>query len=697
MEKFCTVTNPMNEVTFVAKLGAFTAVRYATANAAGTNVLIAQGNVEEAQRDASGKVKRCDMRLATMSGRKLLSGEMKRPELTEGRDPRNTSLVSDARNKAVARGLPLYFTCNMADAVLWEVSLKSGVPDRELGSFPLAPISKSGEVEAYLEDIEQNWFAFLDEVERHLKAMASAQPAPTAHDVIRLQSAIYAIAAEILPRAERMLLANPKALEALRSESAMTFGYSFALDPRFKAAFRDELEQVLRLSVFVVAQKLILCRVLAQSGLRSATPYTLDPIEIPASTTDPISIKQIIKRAVVQAIRRSKDYETAFLPTPNEQVLFVEPTTSEEINSCQIGKVWIDLDTAINDASWSAISHNLIGFLYEAIVDPEFRHALGQHYTQENVVDLLVTFAVSTANDQVLDPAAGGGSFLRSAYGRKRALGSTHADALAEVWGTELSAFAAELSTVTLATADTTAPSAYPRVMIMDFFDVRPGLKTSLEIPGVRGLLKIPKLFDAVVGNPPYVSYRHQHNQTKVINALSDLPSEMRLPKLSGKSDEYVWFIVHATRFLKEGGRLGFVVSSAILFSDYGVPLIRFLARNYRICAVVDSMVERWFIDADTNTVLLLLERDANPERRANNQIRFVRLRQPLARLTPPPLTSERRDGLEALVELITSANPGDDDPKLTCVCVNQGAEGGLTFAVNQDDSARFFDDEDLE
>ena len=46
--------------------------------------------------------------------------------------------------------------------------------------------------------------------------------------------------------------------------------------------------------------------------------------------------------------------------------------------------------------------------------------------------------------------------------------------------------------------------------------------------------------------------------------------------------------------FLKNGGRLAFIVSSAILFADYGIPLIRFLARHYKIEAVIDSIVERW-------------------------------------------------------------------------------------------------------
>lgn len=380
-----------------------------------------------------------------------------------------------------------------------------------------------------------------------------------------------------------------------------------------------------------------------------------------------------------------------------EGLLFLDPQTQEQIAECRVGAVWSALLEAIDGASWSAISHNLIGFLYEAIVDTDYRHALGQHYTQENLVDFLTAYSIVAKGDVVLDPAAGGGSFLRSAYGRKRALGATHHDALAQVWGCELSSFAAELSTVTLATADPSEPSAYPRVVVTDFFDLRPKAKTKLELPDVAGPLKLPEYFDAVVGNPPYIAYRYQTNQAKILKALGDLPHEVALPRLSGKSDEYAWFLVHATRFLCKGGRLGFVVSSAILFADYGLPLIRFLAKHYRIRAVVDSMVERWFVDADTNTVLLLLERETDAQHRIDNEIRFVRLRRPLSQLLPPPLSSDRRDELETLIDTLLAAPSGDADPRFTCVTVRQGEHGGIAFVELHDGAASLLDDESEE
>ena len=369
-------------------------------------------------------------------------------------------------------------------------------------------------------------------------------------------------------------------------------------------------------------------------------------------------------------------------------LVFSDPEGVKETTDCKIGEAWNHLLETIKNVSWLSISQNIVGLLYEVIVEEHFRHQMGQFYTPEDVVDVLTVFAIREPGELVLDPATGGGSFLRSAYHLKRALGETHDSALSTIWGCEITAFAAELSTVTLATSDTHEPAAYPRVLLRDFFDLRPDLETELEIPGVLGRLRIPKAFDAVIGNPPYISYRRLTNQSKIVNALATANKTIALPKFTGKSDAYLWFVVHATQFLKDGGRLGFVISSAILFSDYGIPLIRFIGHHYRIRAIIDSMVERWFADADTNTVLLLLEREEKREARVTNDIRFVRLRRPLAQLFPDPSHPNRRARIEELLDLVLGAQATEDDPRMQINVVSQGDEGGLQVNAGSDAQA---------
>ncbi|PND27631.1 hypothetical protein CN933_05755 [Sinorhizobium sp. M4_45] len=682
----------MNELTFAGWLAEFTAVWAAAREAAGTPALIATAAIEERQVDAKGAVRRCDIRFNSEKGRKLASGELKRPEVPEGRDVRAEALRADARRKALARGLPYYFTCNIRDVALYEVARSADQEDLEIDFFELAPLRNSSEAAAYRDQIRDRWSGFLDKLEARLGGVERTRPSVTTADVIVLRDAIFAVASEASHRVARRLAADPALIEEVREEAANSFNFPTVLKPTLPAKFMEEVVQILRFGAFVIAQKLVLYRVLQDAGTRRTDPFTLDELSLPEASTDPQTIRALLDSAFSLAIRRSGDFETAFLPEPFVDLLFTDPVGTEA-RECWVGKAWSDLLAAVSGASWLSISQNIVGLLYEGIVEERFRHQLGQFYTPEDVVDLLTAFGIRNPNDIVLDPATGGGSFLRSTYARKRAIGATHASALAEIWGCEVTAFAAELSTITLATADTHEAAAYPRVLLKDFFELRPGLETPLEIPGELGRLTVPNAFDAVVGNPPYISYRHIGNLNHIVNALVR-DENLVLPKFSGKSDAYLWFIVHATAFLRQGGRLAFVVSSGILFSDYGIPLIRFLGKHYRIRAIADSIVERWFPEADTNTVLLFLERETDPALRETNEIRFVRLRRTLAQIVPPPGDASRRGELEAFLEDVIDNDINPADPRMQVNRVIQGSDGGLSLAAGINEADMLEEDE---
>jgi hypothetical protein len=565
--------------------------------------------------------------------------------------------------------------------------------DQEIDFVELAPIKNSSQATPYREQMRGRWVEFLDRLEERLTAVGRTQPSVTSADVIALRDAIIAISNEASGRVIRRLSADPALTDEVRAEANKSFNFATALDPKFPANFTEEVAQILCFGAFVVAQKLVLYRVLEDAGPRRAEPFSLDALSLPVGSTDPQAIKAMLDRAFALAIKRSGDYETAFLPEPFIDLLFTDPESALEAKECGVGQVWHRLLEAVIQASWLSISQNIVGLLYEVIVDERFRHQLGQFYTPEDVVDVLTAFAIRDPNDLVLDPATGGGSFLRSAYARKRALGASHERALADIWGCEITAFAAELSTVTLATSDTHEAAAYPRELLLDFFDLRPGLETPLEIPGILGRLIVPQAFDAVIGNPPYISYRHITNQDTILNALAS-DTDLALPKFSGKSDAYLWFIVHATRFLRQGGRLAFVVSAGMIFSDYGVPLIRFIGRHYRIRAVVDSIVERWFPEADTNTVLLFLERETDAAQREGNAMRFVRLRRPLAQIIPSPGNADRRGAIEAFLEEMIDGERDPSDPRMQINQMIQGGEGRLTL-TDANDGPDLLDEDD--
>jgi hypothetical protein len=123
--------------------------------------------------------------------------------------------------------------------------------------------------------------------------------------------------------------------------------------------------------------------------------------------------------------------------------------------------------------------------------------------------------------------------------------------------------------------------------------------------------------------------------------------------------------------------------------------LIRFIGHHYRIRAVVDSMVERWFADADTNTVLLMLEREEKKAARLANDIRFVRLRRALAQLIPDPSSAARRGRIEELLDTLLTAEATEDDPRMQVNVVRQGEEGGLQIEFGDADQGLLEEDEE--
>ena len=200
----------MNELTFAGWLAEFTAVRAAARDGAGEQVLIAVAAIEERQIDDRGVVRRCDVRFNSIRGRKLASGELKRPEVAEGRDVRGEALRADARRKALARGLPYYFTCNISHIALYELAGSPREEDQEVDFVELAPITNSAQALPYRDQIRDRWIEFLDRLEGRLVAVASVRPSVTTADVIALRDSIFAISTEASGRVSRRMAGDPQ-------------------------------------------------------------------------------------------------------------------------------------------------------------------------------------------------------------------------------------------------------------------------------------------------------------------------------------------------------------------------------------------------------------------------------------------------------------------------------------------------------
>jgi type I restriction-modification system DNA methylase subunit len=253
-----------------------------------------------------------------------------------------------------------------------------------------------------------------------------------------------------------------------------------------------------------------------------------------------------------------------------------------------------------------------------------------------------------------LDPSCGAGTFLVRAYQHKKLMNQrrTHAEILDTLWGNDIAKFPASLAIINLAINDLAVDENYPNVIQEDFFAFQVGSKgLDLEewrtrlaqtLRGKEREIVYPRYFDVIVGNPPYTRQEEiseiapdvaEYKEKLIANALKF--NNQTFANISKRAGIHAYFFVHGTKFLKEGGRFGFIVSNSWLDADYGRGLQEFLLQHYKLVAIIESKVERWFEEADVNTCIVILEKSADAQARAENIVRFVYLKKPLRHFIP--------------------------------------------------------------
>jgi len=270
---------------------------------------------------------------------------------------------------------------------------------------------------------------------------------------------------------------------------------------------------------------------------------------------------------------------------------------------------------------------------YQRSLPADRRRADGHFVTDPAVAAACCRWAIRPRSDdrlpRVLDPAVGNGVFPVAATRRLAAIApeSTPADRLERIVGVDTDPVPLGLAANRLLAAADPGPDARCRLYESDFFAVEPGPDRTCTVTDDS---LVAGRFDAVVGNPPYV----RQEATDIDRARDHLAAfgpDGQQPycdgdrALSRRSDAYVYFVTHATRFLREGGRLAVVVPNKWLTTRYGASFQQFLFDHYRLAAVV-GFGASVFDDAFVDAVLLLAERCADPERRRSTPVRFCRL-----------------------------------------------------------------------
>jgi hypothetical protein len=201
---------------------------------------------------------------------------------------------------------------------------------------------------------------------------------------------------------------------------------------------------------------------------------------------------------------------------------------------------------------------------------------LSAFYTPPATAASLAQWAVRTGFERVLEPSFGGGALIEAAFARSAKLTGTRSVSMV---GVDVNA---------------TAVRSIRRRRIGQSIEVhrQDFLETS---PSTLGT------FDAILSNPPFT-----RNHA--------LPPERRAElrrrfEITGAAGLWVHFILHSLAFLKEGGRIAFVIPASALFTNYGEALLGRLGAEFSSIEVL-KLNERpeWIGGAEEDGAFLLAD-----------------------------------------------------------------------------------------
>jgi type I restriction-modification system DNA methylase subunit len=562
-------------------------------------------------------------------------------------------LLENAIDKAGRMNAKYFVTWNMQDAIIWQITDAQSKKIQRLltyGRFPIDSVQdlKNPAKRTILEERARDILSDLAKLcqEGHLTYLGTDDW----FFIHRLTDTSYKVQPFFKQKLLEMSSADPQFRQKL-NQWAVKQGFIVSDQDSFLSTIANQI-------VYQLLGRLLFFQVLRR--FRS---------DLPSLNLKNFSEKQAnleLKKKFAEI--RNIDYQAIF----EEDLPDTVPVPKEALP---------DLAALIDEferRDFANLPQEVLGSVFENLIPAQERHRLGQFFTPENLVDFITAFCIRKAEDNILDPTCGTGTFLVRAYDRFKNLFAVrnHQKLLSQIWGIDIAPFPAELATLNLYRQDISNIGNFPRILKKDFFLVRGG--QTYEFPPNKPFQDNPNkkineplpVFDAIIGNPPYIRQEIIDKavadySVKTINPALAADRKLLAPdvskvakqfdpiELSGQADIYASMFVHATALLKEGGRLGFVTSNSWLGAEYGQELQAFFLRHFKIVAIVESRVEPWFETAQVNTIFTILEKCENQSERENHLAKFVSVKKKLKDLIPWDMqfeASKRWHNLDILV-----------------------------------------------
>jgi len=217
------------------------------------------------------------------------------------------------------------------------------------------------------------------------------------------------------------------------------------------------------------------------------------------------------------------------------------------------------------------------------------RKSLGAFYSPQVLVQPMVSWAVTRADQSVLDPSSGDGVFLETAARRLLDLGASPGRAASLLHAVDLNPDAVR---ITRERVGSELGVPYSGTRVASFFSLTP--------PG--DLFGPSEGVDAVIGNPPYIRYQEFAGGARGEALERAAHAGVKLTRLASS---WAHFVVHAAAFLRPGGRLALILPAELIHTRYAAPLREHLRHSFAEVHVV-AFRRAVFPDVQEEVVLLL-------------------------------------------------------------------------------------------
>jgi type I restriction-modification system DNA methylase subunit len=278
------------------------------------------------------------------------------------------------------------------------------------------------------------------------------------------------------------------------------------------------------------------------------------------------------------------------------------------------------------------VNQDILGKIFHNMIPKEIRKRIAAYYTSNSAGQLLARFSIDKPESIVMDLTCGSGTLLVEAYHVKDKLyqekfqeltpEKRHNQILKGLFGNDISVFAARLASINLTRQNLGVFTEAVNITVGDGLSIRPFENPDLAnnktkkkyhtytLHGKDLWIEYPYA-DCILMNPPFSSKRGMSKAT--VAHINKKMAEYDLEKyVDGNMGLNAYFILHADQFLKEGGTMSMVISSATFNTIYARKILDFLKdKKYIIEYVFETLADKpvFSEDCDFKEYMIVLKK----------------------------------------------------------------------------------------